>query len=1020
MKTYILQFIHNDGNGWAIINANGPAQAIQIFETNSQYKNPKVVNCEEQVHTEDSMQIVYEGSITTLGQTPYDLAVRNGFAGTLSEFIETLKGPKGDKGEQGPKGPKGDAFKYEDFTAKQLEALRGPQGIKGDKGDPGEQGPQGIQGIQGEQGKPGTTDYNELLNTPKLAPVATVGTYDSLIGEPGIQLSKTSISVSLLDLLQYGYKFYLKQQADGDYKEEEPMSFWEYLTEWPEYDENNNYEQLRKQDTMSFFDKGSVTGLSNIFIYGVGLPEDTEMRLYFGNYPTTYAVLGLTDKSFFITIKTDFTTLAVGKTDYFKTVQAFSNAWGGPDKAFSNAYRLLLSPTAIDEKYDWSKHTYGAQGDIFSSYEDWRSLFSIKFFGIDEESFITNYIPSIIGTVSSDSTQHAWVSSLSTYQNSYGNYAKYADTRGKLLQPIISSQYINYDNEESVNIQDIWDKPADWTFNKRISDVNKVGLIEYSLSIDKNIEEDYERIGNFDFIVGNANRYRLYLGYPIMPKYVPGGMHPRYAEDFPIKKGDNFFFGAEDGVYSMSVGNVYNIVKDAEDEGEELPVSQLHAVYSTPQEMFEGFQIIFNMFLEAGMRIYNDIIQTYIDEKENKEGCYYQCIDARMLFWPAYDYGDAFYFVIFSTPEDHEEGLITGVQALVINDNNGIIEGPVILREDIESYEDFSDDDQILPFWSTNVTLFNQFLDSVPWRAFYQGWLDDTDPIEFLFRFFFGKERCSYYLLNDEDVHVDRIVQGSPTQELSSYIYINDSKKNYQASLDTKIQEVPLTKFKISLSIYGDTIRLFGNWRQLLEMGYIPYIFRKAKKKYVQSGKKWTGGDIGNRYIHRQSLKWVGFGKSMRSSDENIKFNYLDFYEIDPIMGEVTFKKPLVDLYVSDLGNTILAYGQGEDAEDYELMPAFLQVSDTRRAGKPIFYTEYRESENWTYVHILSPKYTYYLGFGRPDLVDPKPNEMISNLVKFTVGIKVSPNDRVRRIDNFYDRFGREPYGLRELIKFGI
>lgn len=49
---------------------------------------------------------------------------------------------KGDHGEPGKRGDKGDPFTYADFTAEQLAAL------KGDKGDPG------------------TTDYNELENTP--------------------------------------------------------------------------------------------------------------------------------------------------------------------------------------------------------------------------------------------------------------------------------------------------------------------------------------------------------------------------------------------------------------------------------------------------------------------------------------------------------------------------------------------------------------------------------------------------------------------------------------------------------------------------------------------------------------------------------------------------------------------------------------------------------------------------------------------------------------------------------------
>ena len=45
---------------------------------------------------------------------------------------------------------RGEAFKYEDFTAEQLEALRGPRGFQGVKGDTGSQGIQGPKGDKGD------------------------------------------------------------------------------------------------------------------------------------------------------------------------------------------------------------------------------------------------------------------------------------------------------------------------------------------------------------------------------------------------------------------------------------------------------------------------------------------------------------------------------------------------------------------------------------------------------------------------------------------------------------------------------------------------------------------------------------------------------------------------------------------------------------------------------------------------------------------------------------------------------
>lgn len=45
-----------------------------------------------------------------------------------------IPGAQGVPGDQGKQGPKGDPFRYEDFTAEQLEALKGPKGDKGEDG----------------------------------------------------------------------------------------------------------------------------------------------------------------------------------------------------------------------------------------------------------------------------------------------------------------------------------------------------------------------------------------------------------------------------------------------------------------------------------------------------------------------------------------------------------------------------------------------------------------------------------------------------------------------------------------------------------------------------------------------------------------------------------------------------------------------------------------------------------------------------------------------------------------------
>ena len=64
-----------------------------------------------------------KGDKGTDGKSAYQIAVDNGYVGTESTWVTSLKGDKGDPGSQGPKGDKGDP---------------GLQGPKGDKGDPGD------------------------------------------------------------------------------------------------------------------------------------------------------------------------------------------------------------------------------------------------------------------------------------------------------------------------------------------------------------------------------------------------------------------------------------------------------------------------------------------------------------------------------------------------------------------------------------------------------------------------------------------------------------------------------------------------------------------------------------------------------------------------------------------------------------------------------------------------------------------------------------------------------------------
>jgi len=75
------------------------------------------------------------------GLSAYELAVQEGFQGTLTQWLLSLVGEDGADGSPGPQGEQG---------------LQGIQGLQGEQGLQGDQGQQGIQGEQGPQGIPGS------------------------------------------------------------------------------------------------------------------------------------------------------------------------------------------------------------------------------------------------------------------------------------------------------------------------------------------------------------------------------------------------------------------------------------------------------------------------------------------------------------------------------------------------------------------------------------------------------------------------------------------------------------------------------------------------------------------------------------------------------------------------------------------------------------------------------------------------------------------------------------------------
>ena len=115
------------------------------------------------------------------GLSAYDLAVQQGYTGTLDQWLDSLHGPKGDPGEQGPQGIQGERGPQGETGATGPQGEQGPKGETGATGATGPQGPQGVQGIQGETGEDayqpfkGWFDSSSALSTAYPSP--QVGDY---------------------------------------------------------------------------------------------------------------------------------------------------------------------------------------------------------------------------------------------------------------------------------------------------------------------------------------------------------------------------------------------------------------------------------------------------------------------------------------------------------------------------------------------------------------------------------------------------------------------------------------------------------------------------------------------------------------------------------------------------------------------------------------------------------------------------------------------------------------------------
>ena len=90
------------------------------------------------------------GEKGTDGKSAYQIAVEQGYQGSESDWLSSLKGDKGDTGERGEKGNTGD---------------RGLQGVPGEKGEKGD---------AGVAGKDGTDGFSPIANVVKNGSVITI------------------------------------------------------------------------------------------------------------------------------------------------------------------------------------------------------------------------------------------------------------------------------------------------------------------------------------------------------------------------------------------------------------------------------------------------------------------------------------------------------------------------------------------------------------------------------------------------------------------------------------------------------------------------------------------------------------------------------------------------------------------------------------------------------------------------------------------------------------------------------
>ena len=164
------------------------------------------------------------GEKGTDGKSAYQIALEQGYQGSESDWLSSLKGDKGDKGNTGAKGNPGQdgaegksayaiavEHGYEDSEEKWLLSLKGEKGDTGERGEKGDTGLQGVPGEKGEKGDAGVAGkdgFSPIANVVKDGSVITITITDKS-GTTTVTLTEGAA----VDLTPYAKTVYVDEKV---------------------------------------------------------------------------------------------------------------------------------------------------------------------------------------------------------------------------------------------------------------------------------------------------------------------------------------------------------------------------------------------------------------------------------------------------------------------------------------------------------------------------------------------------------------------------------------------------------------------------------------------------------------------------------------------------------------------------------------------------------------------------------------------------------------------------------------